>query len=604
MDQIAKTIEDYALIGDCHTAALVHRNGAIEWLCLPQFDSPACFASLLGDSGNGQWRIAPADESAETRRAYREDTLILETEFRAVGGAVRVIDYMPLGEPGSSIVRLVEGLEGEVEMAMGLTIRYDYGRLIPWVSRQANGALTAVAGPHRLSLHTPVEHFGEDLETKSKFTVRAGERLPFTLAYSLSYEEGPPVPDPERALRHTQQWWQAWAARCTYSGPWREAVVRSLLTLKALTFEPTGGIVAAPTTSLPESRGGNRNWDYRFCWLRDATFTLLSLLKAGYVEEADAWRDWVVRAAAGHPAQLQPLYSIVGDSRLDEWEVPWLAGFGDAAPVRVGNAASAQLQLDIFGEVLDALHHARRMDLSSTHASWGLQRVLLDHLSELIDQPDRGIWEVRGPEQYFTHSRVMMWVAFDRGVAAADHFGMEGPVAEWRRLRDWLHEDICQNHFDAEIGAFVQARGSKNLDSATLLIPMVGFLPASDPRVIGTVEAIQRDLMVDGFVCRYNNATTDDGLRSAEGAFLPCSFWLADNLAMQGRHDEARELFQRLLALRNDVGLLAEEYDVEGGFMLGNFPQALSHLALIDTAFNLFESTGPATERPKRAKEA
>ena len=603
MPERSAKIEDYALIGDCHAAALVNRNGSIDWLCLPRFDSPACFAALLGKSENGCWRIAPKGEVRESWRHYRGETLILETEFRTASGAVRLIDFMPMGAPDRSIHRIVEGIAGEVEMAMELVVRFDYGRLIPWVQRGEDNLWTAVAGPHRLTLHTPISHRGENLKTIAEFTVKAGERIPFILSYSASFREQRSAAVLEDDLRRTDECWTAWASRCTYDGAWREAVVRSLITLKALTYAPTGGSVAAPTTSLPEVAGGSRNWDYRYCWLRDATFMLLALLRAGYVEEADAWREWLVRAVAGHPSQLQPLYSVLGDPRLDEWQVPWLAGFGGAGPVRVGNAAFGQLQLDAFGEVLDALHHARRTQLSPLDASWDLQRALLDYMTGLTDQPDRGIWEMRGPKQFFTHSRVMMWAAFDRGVAAVEHFGLPGSLDEWRRHRTKLHDEICRDHFDEEIGAFVQAKGSKNLDAATLVMPFVGFLPASDPRMVGTVEAICRDLVHDGFVRRYDTSTTDDGLPSGEGVFLPCSFWLADNLILQGRRGEGEAIFERMLSLRNDVGLLAEEYDVKRGTLLGNFPQGLSHLALIGTAYNLYEAAGPATERPKRGNE-
>ncbi|HEY7644881.1 MAG TPA: glycoside hydrolase family 15 protein [Hyphomicrobiales bacterium] len=595
-------IEDYALIGDCHTAALVGRDGSIDWLCLPRFDSPACFAALLGTPENGRWRIAPAGDIADTHRSYRGETLILETTFRTRAGAVKLIDFMPLGGPAPSIVRIVEGLEGEVEMAMELAIRFDYGRLVPWVTRGDGGALNAVAGPHRLTLRTPLTHRGEELKTLATFTVRSGQRIPLTVTYSTSFLGAEPGPDPEQALQATEEEWREWASRCNYEGPWREAVIRSLITLKSLTYAPTGGIVAAPTSSLPEARGGLRNWDYRFCWLRDATFLLLSLMQAGYAEEADAWRNWLIRAVAGHPSQLQPLYTVLGDPRLDEWEVPWLTGFGGQGPVRIGNAAFSQLQLDCFGEVIDALHHARRIGLGPLDAAWDLQCALLDHLTAMAGQPDRGIWEVRGPKQHFTHSQVMMWTAFDRGVAAVEHFGFDGPVEAWRAERERLREVICRDCFDEQMGAFVQSRQSKVLDAATLLIPLVGFLPADDPRMVGTVAAIERRLMTNGFVRRYDTLQTDDGLPPGEGVFLPCSFWFADNLVLQGRREEGEEIFSRLLRLCNDVGLMAEEYDVAGRAQLGNFPQALSHVALVGTAYNLFQSHGPATERPKRGK--
>ncbi len=600
MSEQSARIEDYALIGDCHAAALVKRDGSIDWLCLPRFDSPACFAAILGTSDNGRWKIAPKGDVVETHRHYRGETSILETEFQTTNGRVRLIDFMPFGGRTSSIVRLVEGLEGEVEMAMELAVRFDYGRLVPWVTRGDHGLMTAVAGPHRLSLHTPVEHRGKGWTTVADFTVKAGERLPFTLTYSASFRELSTALSPESALEQTEDQWQAWSSRCRYEGPWRTAVLRSLITLKALTYAPTGGIVAAPTTSLPETLGGARNWDYRYCWLRDATFTLLSLLRAGYIEEADAWRAWLIRAVAGHPSQLQPLYSIVGDPSINEWQVPWLCGFNGASPVRAGNAAFTQLQLDSFGEVLDALHQARRTELATDGTSWMLQRTLLEYLGELSDQPDRGIWETRGPKQFFTHSRVMMWVGFDRGVAAIENFGLDGPLDDWQNARARLHEDICRNYFDETLGAFVQAKGSKNLDAATLLIPIVGFLPANDPRMLGTVDAIQERLMDKGLVRRYDTSATDDGLPPGEGVFLPCSFWFANNLIMQGRREEGEEMFEYLLSLRNDVGLLSEEYDVGEGALAGNFPQALSHIALIGTAYHLFEREGPATERAKR----
>lgn len=595
-------IEDYALIGDCRTAALVATNGSIDWLCVPRFDSNACFAALLGSAKNGRWQIVPADQTdMRVTRRYRPDTMILETRFETATGAATLIDFMPVGGELPQIARIVVGERGQIEFCTELVIRFDYGRLVPWVSRSPDGDLIAVAGPHLLVLRTPAAHRGEDFRTVSAFTVSAGERVPFMLSYGPSHLPVPSPTQPEAALHDAEAYWTQWAARCNYRGAHRDAVVRSLLTLKALTYAPTGGIVAAPTTSLPEQIGGPRNWDYRFCWLRDATFTLLALLQAGYSDEAESWRRWLVRAVAGHPTQLQPLYGLAGEHRLDEWEVPWLAGFGKSLPVRIGNAAAAQVQHDVFGEVMDALHHARRTGLSRWRDSWVLQRVLVEHLETIFEEPDRGIWEVRGDAQHFTHSKVMAWVAFDRAVSAVEEFGIDAPAERWRRLRAKLHAEICARAFDPELGAFVQAYGSKQLDASTLLIPIVGFLPPDDPRVVGTVEAIRTRLTVDGFVLRYNTGRTDDGLPPGEGVFLACSFWLIDNLVLQGRRAEANALFTQLLAVRNDVGLLAEEYDPRARVQLGNFPQALSHLALVDTAYNLREPEGPAKERAKHA---
>ncbi len=595
-------IEDYALIGDCRTAALVATNGSIDWLCVPRFDANACFAALLGAAKNGRWQIIPADQTGmRVTRRYRPDTMILETRFETPTGVATLIDFMPVAGETPILARIVACERGHIEFCTELVIRFDYGRIVPWVSRSPDADLIAVAGPHLLVLRTPTAHRGEDFRTVSKFTISAGERVPFVLSYGPSHLPVPPPTQPEAALQETEAYWTQWAARCNYRGPHRDAVVRSLLTLKALTYAPTGGIVAAPTTSLPEQIGGPRNWDYRYCWLRDATFTLLALLQAGYSDEADSWRRWLVRAVAGHPTQLQPLYGLAGEHRLDEWEVPWLEGFGKSQPVRIGNAAAEQVQHDVFGEVLDALHHARRTGLSHWRDSWVLQRVLVEHLETIFEKPDRGIWEVRGEAQHFTHSKVMAWVAFDRAVAAVEEFGIEAPVQRWRDLRAKLHAEICTRAFDAELGSFVQAYGSKQLDAATLLIPLVGFLPPDDPRVVGTVDAIRKRLTVDGFVLRYNSGRTDDGLPPGEGVFLACSFWMVDNLALQGRHAEANALFTQLLAVRNDVGLLAEEYDPRARVQLGNFPQALSHLALVDTAYNLREPEGPAKERAKHA---
>ena len=577
-------IEDYALIGDCHTAALVGRDGSIDWLCLPRFDSGACFAALLGDPSHGRWLIAPAGEVVGTRRRYRDHTLILETEFETSEGAVRIIDCMPLSDERWDVLRIVEGVRGRVPMHMELVIRFDYGSIVPWV-RRSGDALFAIAGPDGVELRTPVAVQGENMKTVARFEVRAGERIPFTLNYRPSYEASQPATDPELLLEKTERQWHEWSARCAYDGQWHDAVVRSLITLKALTFAPTGGIVAAPTTSLPEQQGGVRNWDYRYCWLRDATFTLNAMLLAGYQEEAVAWREWLLRAVAGRPQDLQTLYSVTGERRLDEYELSWLPGYGGAAPVRIGNAASTQFQLDVYGEVMDTLHLARAAGLEPEPTAWRIQVELLDFLESGWRQPDEGIWEVRGPRLHFTHSKVMAWVAFDRAIKDAEKFSLAGPVARWKELRDEIHAEVCTRGFDARRNTFVQSYDSQYLDASVLLIPQVGFLPPDDPRVRGTVEAIERHLVVDGgLVLRYSTATAIDALPEGEGAFLPCSFWLADGLVLIGRRAEGEALFERLIALSNDLGLLAEEYDPHERRMLGNFPQALTHMALINTA--------------------
>lgn len=582
-------IEDYALIGDCHTAALVGRNGSIDWLCLPGFDSPACFAALLGNASHGRWLIAPPGEVTAVRRRYREGTLILETEFETSEGAVRVIDCMAMtdrrrnNERARNVVRIVEGLSGKVPMCMELVIRFDYGSIIPWV-RHRDGVLVATAGPDTLELHTDVEAHGENMRSVAEFSVREGERLAFSLNYRQSHEDTQPVIDSEWALRATERTWLEWSGRCTYEGPWREQVMRSLITLKALTYAPTGGIVAAPTTSLPEQWGGVRNWDYRFCWLRDSTFTLNAMLMAGYQDEAAEWRQWLLRTVAGNPENLQILYSITGRRRLDEREVDWLPGYGNARPVRIGNAASTQFQLDVYGEVMDTLHLARRAGLPHESAAWEIQVVLLRFLEMHWQDPDEGIWEVRGPRRHFTHSKVMAWVAFDRAIKDAQDYGLEGPVERWRETRDTIHAQVCDRGYDAERNTFVQSYGSPHLDASVLLIPLVGFLPADDPRVSGTVKAIEQGLMQDGLVLRYATETDVDALPPGEGTFLPCSFWFADCLVLTGRRQEGKALFERLLGLANDLGLLAEEYDTKRGHQLGNFPQALTHMALINTA--------------------
>lgn len=591
-------IEDYALIGDCHTAALVGRDGSIDWLCFPRFDSGACFAALLGEPAHGRWLIAPSAEVLGIRRRYRDGTLILETEFETSEGAVRIIDCMPLSNERWDLLRIVEGLSGRVAMRMDLVIRFDYGSIIPWVQRSGD-TLLATAGPDRLELHTAIAVHGENMKTVAEFDVGKGERTSFTLNYCPSHEPTLQACDAEQALTATENGWRKWSDRCAYQGRWRDAVVRSLITLKALIYAPTGGIVASPTTSLPEQWGGVRNWDYRYCWLRDATFTLNALLLAGYHEEALAWREWLLRAVAGSPDDLRILYSVVGERRLDEYEVGWLPGYGGAVPVRVGNAASKQFQLDVYGEVMDTLHLARAAGLKPQPAAWSIQVALLGFLESNWRQPDEGIWEVRGPRRHFTHSKVMAWVAFDRAIKDVEAFGLDGPVERWRQVRDAIHAQVCADGYDPQRNTFVQSYGSPHLDASLLLIPQVGFLPPEDPRVRGTIEAIERNLVVDGLVLRYSTATDVDALPPGEGTFLPCSFWLADGLVLIGRREEGEALFERLLALSNDVGLLAEEYDTRQRHMLGNFPQALTHMALINTARLL---SIPA-EQVKRASE-
>ena len=589
-------IEDYALIGDCETAALVGRDGSIDWLCVPRFDSPACFAAILGTSEHGRWLIAPSAPVRATRRRYRPGTLILETEFETDAGVVVLIDFMPVRAQTPHLIRMVEGKQGSVPMRLEFVIRLDYGSLIPWVRGNDDG-IQAVGGSNALRLRTPVPLRGEDFRTVAEFTIAAGDRVPFTLTWHPSYEPEPPAPDPEAALRHTEAWWRDWSERCAYRDECQEAVTRSLITLKALTHAPTGGLVAAVTTSLPELLGGVRNWDYRYCWLRDATFALYALMTGGYIEEARAWREWLVRAVAGRPSHAQILYSVTGERLLPEWELPWLPGYEASAPVRVGNAASTQFQLDVYGEVADALHYARRIGLEPDENAWRVERAMTKFVESAWNEPDEGIWEVRGPRRLFTHSRVMAWVAIDRAVKAVERFGLEGPVDQWRRLRAAIHDDVCRNGYDRQMGSFVQYYGSRLLDASLLMIPLVGFLPATDPRMVGTVRAVQEHLVSDGFVARYQTVPEVDGLPPGEGAFLPCTFWFADNLSLQGRHAEAREIFDRLLAIRNDVGLLSEEYDPVARRMLGNFPQAFTHVGLINTARNLMQRGGPAEHR-------
>ena len=593
---MALPIEDYGLIGDTHTAGLVGRNGSIDWLCLPRFDSGACFAALLGEARHGRWIISPVATETTTKRRYRADTLILETDFETVAGTVRVIDFMTPRRREPDVIRIVEGIRGEVPMQMELVIRFDYGSIVPWV-RTIDGHLQAIAGPDAISLWTSVHTHGENLTTRADFVVREGERIPFLLMWYPSHTTSPEPFDAVHALDETERWWRDWSGRCTYKGPWRDQVVRSLITLKALTYAPTGGIVAAPTTSLPEKIGGVRNWDYRYCWLRDATYSLYALMIGGYTDEAIAWRDWLLRAVAGDPSSLHSMYGVQGTRRLPELELPWLPGYEDSRPVRTGNAAVTQLQLDVYGEVMDALHFSRRVGIAPDPASWAFQNALMRFLERAWCQPDEGIWEVRGPRRHFTHSKVMVWVAFDRAVKAVERYGLEGPVDRWRQLRADVHGEVCRNGFDTDRNTFTQYYGSTELDASLLMIPLVGFLPADDPRVIGTVQAIERDLLWNGFVRRYRTKEHVDGLPPGEGVFLACTFWLADNYELQGRHAEARTLFDRLLGLCNDLGLLAEEYDPDRDRQLGNFPQAFSHVMLINSARNLSRSHGPAQER-------
>jgi GH15 family glucan-1,4-alpha-glucosidase len=595
---MALRIEDYALLGDTETAALVGRDGSIDWMCMPRFDSGACFAALVGTPRHGRWLLAPrSEEPGRTERRYRDGTLVLETTYALPGGRVRVTDCMPPRDDVADVVRIVEGLEGEVAMRMELVIRFDYGSIVPWVSRLPDGRLRAIAGPDALVLDTTVETHGEDMTTVADFGVHEGERVPFVLSWYPSHEQAPAPRDAVGLVRDSEAWWRAWSRHCSYRGPFREAVETSLLTLKALTYAPTGGIVAAPTTSLPEWPGGTRNWDYRHAWLRDATFTLYALSLAGYADEARAWRDWLLRAVAGDPSKLQIMYGISGERRLDEHELDWLPGYENARPVRVGNAAVHQLQLDVYGEVLDALHQTRRAGLSSDGDSWNIEVELLEFLESAWIRADQGIWEMRGPPRHFTHSKVMAWVAFDRAVRSVETTKLEGPVARWRKLRDAIHRDVCEHGYDSQKRAFTQAYGSEHLDASLLLIPQVGFLPAHDERVRGTVAAVERELVRDGFVMRYPTER-QDGLPPGEGAFLACSFWLADAYALLGREGDARRLFERLLAVRNDLGFLAEEYDPVAGRQLGNFPQAFSHVGLVNTAFNLTpKHTMPARHR-------
>ncbi|HVO87000.1 MAG TPA: glycoside hydrolase family 15 protein [Casimicrobiaceae bacterium] len=589
-------IEDYALIGDTATAALVGNDGSIDWFCAPRFDAPALFAALLGTPAHGRWLIAPAASPRKVRRRYRDRTLILHTEFETDEGAVRLVDCMPVIEGRTDIVRIVEGLRGSVRMSMELVMRPGYGAIIPWV-RRVDRALIATAGPTSVEFRTPVETSGRDFTTVADFTVGEGQRIPFVLSCFESHKPRPLPIEADAAVDVSEAYWRRWSRRCGYRGRWSDAVYDSLVILKALMHAPTGGMVAAATTSLPERIGGVRNWDYRFCWVRDATFTLYALLLAGYREEARAWREWLLRAAAGHPEQLQVLYGVDGERQIAELELPWLPGYQDSAPVRIGNAAAAQFQLDIYGELLDALHVARTAGLAPDADAWALQRALTDYVCEQWTQPDCGMWEVRGPPRHFTHSKVMAWVALDRSIRAIESRDVEGPLDRWRDLRQRIHDEVCAKGVDATRGVFVQHYGATGVDASALLIPIVGFLPFDDPRVRATVEAIERELTSDGFVLRYRTEENVDGLPPGEGVFLPCSFWLADNLAQVGRVAEAEALFERLLALRNDVGLLSEEYDPRERRFLGNLPQAMTHVAIVNTARNLTQPGGPSEHR-------
>jgi len=592
-------IEDYALIGDCETAALVGRDGSVDWLCWPAFDSDACFAALLGTEKNGRWLIAPEGEVKKTSRRYWDETLILETRIETDDGIVALIDFMPPRGKASDIVRLVRGVEGRVKMRMQLVIRFGFGVDIPWVKRtEDRSALLAIAGQDMTVLRTPVETRGEDMTTVADFEVNAGETVPFVLTYGPAHLDPPDPINPDIALQETETFWKEWSGRCTYEGEHRGLVLRSLITLKALTFGPTGGIVAAPTTSLPEKLGGLRNWDYRFCWLRDATFTLLALMNSGYTEEALAWHDWLLRGAAGAPNNMQIMYGIWGQRRLLEWEAGWLPGYEGAKPVRIGNAAHAQLQLDVYGELIDAFHQARMAKLKFDDGTWSLECAVLKHLADVWDDPDHGIWERRGEPKHYVFSKVMSWVAFDRGIKSAETFGFKGPVDEWRALREAIHRDVCTRGFDPELNAFVESYGSKIFDASVLLLPAVGFLPPTDAKIRGTLAAIEKHMMRDGFVLRHDpREVLSDEKQPIEGAFLACTLWLADAHVLAGDIGKAQELFDRVVGLANDLGLLAEEYDSEARRQTGNFPQALTHIALINTAHNLDEA-GKASKKP------
>jgi GH15 family glucan-1,4-alpha-glucosidase len=596
-------IEDYGLIGDCETAALVGRDGSIDWLCWPAFDSDACFAALIGSSRNGRWLIAPCDEAPQVSRRYRDNTLILETQFETGDGIVAITDFMPPRGHASDVVRLVRGVKGSVKMRMELVIRFGMGADIPWVKRTEDGALLAICGQDMTVLRTPVETRGKDMTTVAEFEVAEGKTIPFVLTYGASHLALPDPIDPARALQETEDFWLGWCGRCTHEGDNRDLVLRSLITLKALTFAPTGGIVAAPTASLPEKLGGSRNWDYRYCWLRDATFTLLALMNSGYTEEASAWHNWLLRAVAGSPANMQIMYGIMGQRRLLEWEAAWLTGYEGAQPVRVGNAAHAQLQLDVYGELIDAFHQSRMTKLKLDEESWSLECAVLDHLAEVWDQPDHGIWERRGEAKHYVSSKVMTWVAFDRGIKSAEKFDFKAPLERWRALRETIHRDVCEKGVDRRLNSFVESYGSPLLDASILLLPSVGFLPASDARVRGTLAAIERHMMRGGFVLRHDPREISNEKQPIEGAFLACTLWLADAYVLAGEIDKAQALFDRVVGIANDLGLLAEEYDPDAGRQTGNFPQALTHIALINTAHNLSDARHardkPAVQRSK-----
>jgi GH15 family glucan-1,4-alpha-glucosidase len=599
---MAKLIEDYGLIGDCETAALVSRAGSVDWLCWPRFDSGAVFAALLGSTDNGRWSIAPSDPEPRVRRRYRGNTLILETTFETADGSVILIDFMPLREQGMShLIRIVQGRRGRVKMATELMLRFDYGAIVPWITRLDDRSIQAIAGPDMVVLYAEAPIEAEGFRHYGEFFVSAGEQVAFSLRYGPSYLPVTPAIDALEALNATQSAWEEWSSAASRRGDWSAHVLRSAITLKALTYRPTGGIVAAASTSLPEALGGVRNWDYRYCWLRDATFTLMALMNAGFHQEAAAWRAWLRRAVAGDPAQVQIMYGLAGERRLDEWILPWLHGYEGSTPVRIGNAAAGQLQIDIYGEVLDALYQASVHGLGDIHVDWDLQSALIQHLVAIWKEPDDGIWEVRGERRHFTHSKVMAWVALDRAIKSVERYHLPGPLETWRAVREEIHREVCERGFNSACGAFVQSYASDALDASALLIPLVGFLPPSDPRVKSTVAAIERNLIENGLVLRYRHESTDDGLPGSEGAFLACSFWLVDNLVLLGRREEAQAMFDRLLSLRNDLGLLAEEYDAVNGRMLGNFPQAFSHIALINSAHNLWEREKPAERRSGHA---
>jgi GH15 family glucan-1,4-alpha-glucosidase len=598
-------IEDYAVIGNCETVALVGRDGSIDWLCLPRFDSAACFSALLGGPEHGRWVIAPAQSEVQSTRRYLGDTLILETIFTTPEGSVSLTDFMYRRNGSSEVVRIVRGVQGEVAMRLELVVRFDYGSVVPWVSQQDDGRLLFIAGPDRVLLDSSIKTHGEDLRTVGDFTLREGEEATFVLNWSPSFRAAPPPLSGDgltEARKQVQSFWTGWPADFELPERWGDAVLRSLLTLKALAHWETGGIVAAGTTSLPEKLGGPRNWDYRYCWLRDATFTLYALMGAGFLDEAKGWHEWLLRAVAGSADDLQIVYGVAGERRLAEYEIPWLPGYEGSTPVRVGNGAVNQLQLDVYGEVLDAFYVARRAGLSTSDATWAMECGLLAHLETIWREPDEGIWEVRGGPRHFTHSKVMAWVAFDRAVRSVEEFGLDGPVERWREIRSSIHQEVCERGFDTKLNAFVQSFGDPKMDASLLLIPIVGFLPPDDPRVVGTVAAIERRLLRDGFVMRYDTGSAVDGLPPGEGAFLACSFWLVDNYVLLGRYDEACTLFERLLALRNDVGLLAEQYDPHSKRQLGNFPQAFSHLALINSAHSLNTAEGAVHLRSQKSE--